>query len=77
MTVMRELLRTSDPVTLSFAKSLLADAGLQVFSADDHISIMEGSIGAFPRRLMVVDDDWEAARDVLTDGGLSQWLIST
>ena len=74
---MREILRTTDPVTLSFAKALLDEAGVPFFSADEHISSMEGSIGVFPRRLMVTDEDWPGARRVLSEGGLAQWLISS
>ena len=72
---MHEVLRTTDPVTLSFAKALLDEAGLPYFSADEHISSMEGSINVFPRRLMVLEDDWASARRVLADGGLERWLI--
>ena len=43
--------------------------------ADQHISVMEGSIGAFPRRLLVADDDWPTARRVLSEAGLDAWLI--
>lgn len=74
---MREILRTTDPVTLSFARALLEEAGMASFSADEHISSIEGSIGAFPRRLMVIEEDWASARRVLTEGGLAQWLISS
>ena len=73
---MREILRTTDMVVLSFATSLLGRAGLAVTSADEHISVLEGSIGAFPRRLLVLDEDWTEAQQVLEDGGLAAWLIT-
>ena len=68
---MVELLRTNDIVRLSFLGALLADAGIESVVLDTHTSILEGSIGAIPRRLMVVDDDIVAARRVLDLAGES------
>ncbi|MBU0724805.1 MAG: DUF2007 domain-containing protein [Alphaproteobacteria bacterium] len=66
---MKELLRTNDPVRLSFLTSLLKDSEIRVVLMDVHTSIVEGSIGAIPRRLMVVDQEYEQARRVLLDAG--------
>ena len=65
---MKELLRTNDPVHLSWIKAVLDDAGIAVFELDQHMSIVEGSINAIPRRLMVADDDLERAKRALRDG---------
>lgn len=73
---MREMLRSNDSVMLSFAESVLRQAGIACLLADQHISVMEGSIGAFPRRLLVGEDDWTAARQVLTEAGLAAWLVA-
>jgi hypothetical protein len=54
---MKEVLRTNDLVLLSYATHVLAEAGIEAVVFDAHISAVEGSIGAFPRRLMVDDDD--------------------
>ena len=54
---MRELLRTNDPVKLSWIQALLADAGIEAVVLDTHTSILEGSIGAIPRRLCVIAED--------------------
>jgi hypothetical protein len=54
---MRELLRTNDSVRLSWLQAMLASAGIEVVILDTHTSIIEGSIGAIPRRLMVADED--------------------
>jgi hypothetical protein len=62
---MRELLRTNDLVYLSWAQAILAGAGTPCLLLDDHVSGVEGSIGAIPRRLMVEDDQLEAARRLL------------
>ena len=42
---MKELLRTNDPVELSFVQALLKDSGIESIVFDQHTSIMEGSIG--------------------------------
>jgi hypothetical protein len=62
---MKELLRSNNPVFLSFAQSVLAEAGIEALVFDIHMSVMEGSIGALPRRLMVPDDDLGRARAAL------------
>ncbi|HYH17752.1 MAG TPA: DUF2007 domain-containing protein [Azospirillum sp.] len=66
---MKELLRTTDIVRLSWVSALLADAGIDAVVFDTHTSILEGSIGAIPRRLMVADADEAEARRVLREAG--------
>lgn len=68
---MQPLIRSNDPVELSFAQALLADAGIPAVLLDQHTSVLEGSIGAIPRRLCVADDDLEEARALLIEAGLS------
>lgn len=63
-------MRTNDAVVLSFAQSLLKDAGIDVLVADQHMSVMDGSIGILPRRLLVPDEDAGAARRLLADAGI-------
>ena len=63
---MKELLRTNDVVLLSFAKSMLEDHGIEPIVLDSYTSVVEGSLGVLPRRLMVVDDDESRARDLLS-----------
>jgi hypothetical protein len=62
---MKELLRTNDPVLLSWAKAVLADEGIVAFVFDRHASIVEGSIGAIQQRIMVADDELSKARRIL------------
>jgi len=64
---MRELLRSNDLVHLSWARAVLAAEGIECVLLDDHISGVEGSIGAFPRRLMVADEELERAQAVLEE----------
>ena len=66
---MKELLRTNDVVQISWVVALLADARIEALVMDSHSSIVEGSIGAIPRRIMVVDEDLDAARRVLHEAG--------
>jgi hypothetical protein len=72
---MRELLRSNDPVLIGFAQSVLRQAGIASFVADQYMSVVEGSISAFPRRLQVADGDCTAARHALAEAGLADWLI--
>ena len=71
---MKAIIKTNNPVTLSFAQSVLKGSGIESFILDSHISVMEGSIGAFLKRLMVVDEDEAAARRALALSGLEAEL---
>ncbi|MDR7037905.1 MULTISPECIES: DUF2007 domain-containing protein [Methylobacterium] len=71
---MIELIRTNDIVLIGFARSLLEGADIPVLVADEHMSLMEGTIGAFPRRLLVPDDHARQARRLLTEVGLAHEL---
>ncbi len=66
---MRELLRSTDPVRLSFLTALLRDAEIEPLVLDIYVSAVEGSIGAFPKRLMVDEDDFARAKRVLDEAG--------
>ena len=71
---MKELIRTNDAVVLSFAESLMKDAGIGCFIADQGMSILEGSLGLLPRRFLVSEDDEKDARQLLIDAGLEAEL---
>lgn len=66
---MKELIRTTNPVRLSFLTALLADAGIEALLLDTHTSVMQGSLDILPQRLMVSDDDLGAARALLVEAG--------
>ncbi len=66
---MRELLRSQDPVKLSFLTALLADAGIDCLILDTHSSIMQGSLDILPQRLAVAAHDYDHARSVLIEAG--------
>ncbi|MEL7254079.1 MAG: DUF2007 domain-containing protein [Pseudomonadota bacterium] len=67
---MKQLLRTTDIASIAFAKALLDGEGIECFELDVNMSVLEGGIGIFPRRIMVADDDYEDAVTTLTDNGI-------
>ncbi len=69
---MKELFRSNDPVRISSAVSLLEKEGIIAFEMDGHMSILDGSIGILPRRIMVADRDEFMARSILRDVGLDE-----
>jgi len=65
--LMRAVLKTLDPVVLNFAANLLSQEGIQSVVFDTHASVMDGSMGFLPRRLMVSDEDFAKADRLLRD----------
>ena len=65
---MRAVLKTNNPVLLNFAEALLKDADIHAVVFDTDMSIMDGSLGILPRRLMVADEDFARAQAILRDG---------
>lgn len=68
--IMKELLRTTDPTVIAFAKALLDGEGIECFELDVHMSILDGSIGILPRGLMVIDADLALAERAMRDNGI-------
>lgn len=62
---MKTVIATNNLVTISFAEAVLKDSGIDCFIADIHSSVIEGSAGIIPRRVMVIDEDFAAARRAL------------
>lgn len=67
---MKELLQTTDPTIIAFAAALLQGEEIDCFQMDVHMSVLEGSIGILPRRLMVRERDLFRARAVMQDNGI-------
>ncbi|MBK1635468.1 putative signal transducing protein [Rhodovulum adriaticum] len=67
---MKELIRTNDPTLIAFVSALLQGEEIDCFPMDVHMSVLEGSIGVLPRRIMVADRDLFRARAVLRDNGI-------
>lgn len=72
---MRVIVRVNDPVLISFVEALFREAGIAVHIADTHMSITEGSIGVFPRRVLVLDEDWPRAAQILEEADLGKWIV--
>jgi hypothetical protein len=66
---MRELVRTNDAVLISAIDALLKGAHIHHMLVDTNMSVLEGSIGIFPRRILVEQDRLDAARALLEDAG--------
>jgi hypothetical protein len=71
---MRELIRTNDMVLVSAVGALLDGAKIKHLVFDQNMSVLEGSLGVLPRRILVPDEDLSVARRVLTDAGLAHEL---
>jgi hypothetical protein len=73
---MTELLRTNDAVLISAVEALLGAAGIDCVIADRNMSVLEGSIGVLPRRVLVANDHAARARRLLQNAGLGHALAS-
>ncbi|XXK31931.1 DUF2007 domain-containing protein [Rhodobacteraceae bacterium nBUS_24] len=65
--LMKELLRTNDITVIAYARAVLDDAGIESFELDVNTSVLEGSLGILPRRLMVIDLNWVEASSLMQD----------
>ena len=72
----RELLKTNDPVLISLIESVLRDENIPLFIADEHMSVLEGSLGILPRRLLVAENDLYRARIAVAGAGVAHDLLS-
>ncbi|USG62768.1 DUF2007 domain-containing protein [Sneathiella marina] len=64
---MEELIRSNDPVLISYILAILADEEIEAVVLDEHTSILEGSIGAIQKRVMVLSENITQAKRVLKD----------
>ncbi len=71
---MREIIRTNDAVLISAIEALLKGAHIGHMVVDQNMSVLEGSIGIFPRRILVGEDEFDAARRLLADAGFAHEL---
>ena len=67
---MKELFSTNDITQFVYAETILNSNNIVSFNLDENISVLEGSIGILPRRLMVLENDYEQALELLEDFGL-------
>ena len=71
---MKELIRSNDPVLVSFVSALLKEAGIAYTVLDTNMSVMEGSIGVLPQRVLVEEISVDKARALLTEAGIGNDL---
>ena len=71
---MREILRTNDAVIVSVVGVLLEGAKIQHLVLDQNMSVLEGSLGILPRRVLVAETQLLRARQLLRDAGLGHEL---
>jgi Putative prokaryotic signal transducing protein len=74
---MRDLVTTNDPVLLSYLLVLLEGAGIEAVVFDGNMSAVQGTLGAVAQRLAVPTERWEAARRLLVDADLGQWMVKS
>jgi len=72
---MKELLRSNDAVLISYVSALLEEASIGFIVADTNMSVLEGSIGALPRRVLVESEGLERARRILTSAGIGHVIV--
>lgn len=71
---MREIVRTNDPVLINAIEVLLGGAHIACLVLDQNMSVLEGSIGMLPRRILVADEEEAEARQLLVEAGLGHEL---
>ncbi|WP_342634765.1 DUF2007 domain-containing protein [Aestuariivirga litoralis] len=69
---MEELLRSNDPVWLSYVRHVLDEEGIAFLQLDEHMAALEGSVGAIPRRILVLAEDLARARHSLGNAALTR-----
>ena len=73
---MTELMRTNDLVLISAVEAILRAARIECQVADQHMSAVDGSIGALPRRVLIAAGDAERARKILREAGYGHALAA-
>ncbi len=74
---MRDLVTTNDPVLLSYLLVLLEGAGIEAVVFDGNMSAVQGTLSAVVQRLAVPTESWDAARRLLSDADLGQWIVKS
>ena len=73
---MKELLRTNDITLIAFTQHVLSEVDIAVFELDVNMSVLEGSIGILPQRLMVIDEEYEIAYDTMIENGIEAQFLT-
>ena len=73
---MKEILRTNDMVLISFVETLLTEARIKYLVLDQNMSVLDGSIGVLPRRLLVAEEQEAAARNLFEEADIGHEVRS-
>lgn len=73
---MKELLRTNDITLIAYTKHVLGQHDIAVFELDVNMSVLEGAIGILPRRMMVIESEYDTACDILIESGIEAQILS-
>ena len=71
---MREIVRTNDAVLITAIEALLKGASIPHMVLDQNMSVLDGSLGMLPRRIVVDDGHVARARQLLIAAGLGHEL---
>jgi len=71
---LREIVRTNDAVLVSANEALLEGADIPHMVLDQNMSVLEGSLGILPRRVLVASQYEQEARQLLVEAGLGHEL---
>lgn len=69
-----ELIRTNDMVLISYVEALLREAGIAHLVVDQNMSVIEGSLGILPRRVLVDREAFPRAREIIEHAGIGAEL---
>jgi hypothetical protein len=67
---LKTLVKSNDVVLIGFVRSLLDDGGIDNVLLDTNMSVLEGSLGILPQRIVVKEEDFAAARGLMREAGL-------
>ena len=73
---MKELLRNNDITLIAFTNHVLSEVDIAVFELDVNMSVLEGSIGILPQRLMVIDEEYEIAYETMIENGIEAQFLT-
>ncbi len=71
---MREIVRTNDAVLITAIDALFQGANIRHVVLDQNMSVLEGSLGLLPRRILVEEAQTIRARRLMQDAGLGHEL---
>lgn len=71
---MKELLRSNDVILINWLQVLLKNDGIDTVVFDEYTSVMEGSLGAIQRDIMVFSNQYLNAWKLIKEAGKADQL---